>query len=163
MITSPIGIATASRDKTVRLWIETEGEYKLDKNLVRGIPPNVSCIPIVHIHAVSQEICTFEGWSHRLCCATCVRGVRAAAAIAKRRHLVRYSYFWVLPPTTQKAASVFTKYQPTARSKAQSRTCRFPRQYSALVGNSQCQHSTDSGGPCISGQHQHLVLIRSSR
>ena len=39
VITCPLGLVTASRDKTVKIWTQAEDQYVLDKNLVSVFNP----------------------------------------------------------------------------------------------------------------------------
>ena len=52
VISCPIGLVTASRDKTIRIWTEAEGHYSLDKSLVTARGP----IAVNHL-PVSLLIC----------------------------------------------------------------------------------------------------------
>lgn len=45
VISCPLGIVTASRDKTVKVWVQAKDQYVLDKNLVIPTDP----IPEIHL------------------------------------------------------------------------------------------------------------------
>ena len=44
VISCPLGLVTASRDKTVRIWTEAKDQYSLDKSLVAAPGPTAGTI-----------------------------------------------------------------------------------------------------------------------